>query len=274
MMAINPINPIRPPADSEGGSAKALSVIDGYTKLLIALAAGVVALSAVFLSNFYRGHDVWSMEAAWLFCGVSSLAGILARAAYISQLVAGTLRKRRDMLELLNMLQWITLVAGLGFLGNAVIANLDASPTVLGLSARAPIAAGASNIQLACRTGDTGGCSVQVSVSTVTTPIATGLTAVTEIPSGAAATVPVTLPRALVREVRLHGQATGAVTIEATGRTGSTSTTVLEVDFVKSAPAAHVVKKKHKHKKKHKRAAGTLGGVTGAIGVGATGTSG
>src|ERR1700722_7468560 len=102
-MAINPINPIKPGGgDQPSGPVKALGVIDGYTKLLIALAAGIVRLSAIFLDNFSRGHDIWSVELAWIFCGVSALAGIMARGAYISQLVAGALRPRRDLLELLN----------------------------------------------------------------------------------------------------------------------------------------------------------------------------
>src|SRR5579871_3640682 len=220
-MAINPINPIRPGGGGgggggdpgENGSAKALGVIDGYTKMLIALAAGIVALSAVFLDNFFHGHDVWSIELAWVFCGLSALAGILARAAYISQLLSAAGRKRRDMLELLSMLQWLTLVVGVVFLGSGVIANVDASPSVLGLTTRSAVTAGASNVQLACRTGDSGGCTVQVSVSTLGAPIVTGAVGVREIPSDAAASVHVVLPRALVREVRLHGQATGVVTV-------------------------------------------------------------
>jgi hypothetical protein len=284
-MAVNPINPPgpigpRPPVAGGGGngggdngSAKALSVIDGYTKLLIALATGVVVLSAIFLSNFYRGHDVWSIELAWVFCGVSALAGILARAAYISQLVAAGTRKRRDTLELMNMLQWLTLVVGLVFLGNAVIANLNASPTIIGLTTRAPIAAGASNVQLACRTGDSGGCAVQVTVSTVTGAAASGPTRVAQIPSDATVKLHLVLPRALVRAIRLRGHATGAVAIVANGRIGSTSTTVLDVDFVKAAgTATHPAVKKHKKKKgKHKRRRRRRLGATG--GRGATGAT-
>jgi len=271
-MAINPINPIRPPgSDTErlGGPAKALSVIDGYTKLLIALAAGAVVLSAVFLTNFYRGHDIWSIELAWVFCGVSSLAGILARAAYIGQLVAGAIRRRRDALELLSMLQWITLLVGLVFLGNAVIANVNASPTVLGLSTQATMAAGGSKLQIACRTGDAGGCSILAVVATATAPIATSVPRITEVPSGEAAKVPVALPHALVRAVRLHGRAIGVVTIQATGRTGSSSTTVLDVEFVKQTPAlttpAKKKTKKKAHKRKHKRK--RKRGATGATGA-------
>jgi hypothetical protein len=272
---INPINPIKPPGGGNGdnGSTKALDVIDGYTKLLIALAAGTVALSAVFLSNFYRGHDVWSVELAWVFCGISALAGILARAAYISQLVAAGTRKRRDTLELMNMLQWLTLVAGLVFLGNAVIANLNAAPSVLALTTRAPIVAGVSTIQLSCRTGDTGGCNLQLTASTVTGAAASGPTHLVHIPSDATASLHVVLPRALVRTIRLRGHATGAVTIVASGRVGSSSTTVMDVDFFKAAsPGATThkpVKKKHKHRKRHRQRARRPGtGVTGTTATG------
>ena len=280
-MAINPINPINPrgPAggDGENGSSKALGVIDGYTKILIALATGVVALSAIFLSNFYRGHDVWSIELAWVFCGVSALAGILARAAYISQLVAAGARKRRDTLELMSMLQWLTLVVGLVFLGNAVIANVNASPTVIGLTTQAPIAAGASNVQLACRTGDSGGCALQVTVSTLTGPLAAGPTRVAQIASDATVGLRVVLPRALVRAIRLKGHATGAVTVVASSPVGSTSTTVMDVDFVKAgaAPGTHPLKKNKKKKRKRGKRARLPGvGVTGATAVGpATGVT-
>jgi len=283
-MAVNPINPIKPGGggDPTAGRAKALGVIDDYTKLLIALATAVVVLSAVFLDNFYRGHDVWSVELAWIFCGVSALAGILARGAYVGQLAAGTLRPRRETLELLNMVQWITLVVGVVFLGNAVIANVNAAPTVFGLSTRAPISAGASSIEVACRTGDSSGCSLQVRVSTTGVPIATGATTVAEIPSDTASSVPVALPRAIVRAARASGQAAGVVTISANGRIGSTSTTVLDVTFTKNVahatkPAATVKpgKKNNKKKKKGKKGVKRGRGASGATGtsptVGATG---
>jgi hypothetical protein len=271
-MTVNPINPIKPSGDQNAGRAKALGVIDDYTKLLIALATGVVALSAVFLDNFYRGHDVWSVELAWIFCGVSALAGILARGAYVSQLAAGALRPRRETLELLNMLQWITLVVGVVFLGNAVIANVNAAPTVFGLSAQAPISSGASAVEVACRTGDSGGCSLQVHVSTTGVPITAGATTIVEIPSDTASSVHVALPRSIVLAARATGHASGVVTISASGRIGSTSTTVFDMTFTKNVvrtatkPAATA--KSGKKKKKGKHAVGATGATTA---VGATG---
>jgi hypothetical protein len=229
---------VLPPGDPQSGSAKALSVIDDYTKLLIVLATGVVVLSATFLSNFYRGYDLWSIVLSWVFCGVSVLVGLMARGAYISQLTAGRLRPRRDTLEFLNMVQWISLIVGVGFLGYGVIANVNASPTVFQFATRAPMAAGASNIPLACHTGDGSGCRLQVRVSTLTVPIAYGATSLAEVPSDSATSVHVHLPPALARAVRRHGAATGSVTIAANGRIGSTSTTVLDMTFVRSPSAA------------------------------------
>ena len=107
-------------------------------------------------------------------------------------------------------------------------------------------------------------------MSTLGSPIATGATGVTEIPSDVGATIHVALPRPLIQAVRLHGQATGIVTVIASGASGRLSTTALDVQFVKSTAAAgpHPAKKKKKRKHKHKhrkRRPGT--GASGATGA-------
>ena len=241
-----------PDQETDTGTEKAGRVIDHYTKLLITLATGVVALSATFLSNFYRGHDVGKFTAAWVVLGVSVVAGIFARGAYIAQLAESNVRPRQSLLELFSIVQWTTLVAGVVLLTLAVRANLDAGPTLVPLRARLSVRPGGTALlPLACRTEASTGCTIRtwIVASAEDGLTSEGPRAATEIASDTQAHATIKLPSALLRYVTKHQSARATLGIEATGRNETVARISLPVTFVarhqpKPNPSHHPVRQR------------------------------
>lgn len=220
--------------ESEAPAARAARVIDDYTKLLITLATGVTALSATFLSNLYRGHALNDFAWAWILLGVSVLAGIFARGTYIAQLADNELKPRRSLLEVLSVVQWTTLVAGVVVLTIGVLTNLRAAPRVISLRSHALIEAhDRAMLAVACRTGDSSPCELRVrTLSADNSREPSSPLTIVETPSNTTAHVTITLLPKLVKVARAQGVVRRTVEIVASGSTETSSTMTFRVAFV------------------------------------------
>jgi hypothetical protein len=102
---------------------KALDSFSDYNKLLITIATGTVALSAVFLKDIYKGVALTYLIWSWALLGVSFFLGVVAVGQYINQLAESQIKVRRGLLEVLSLLQFVALMVGLGCFGVFAVQN-------------------------------------------------------------------------------------------------------------------------------------------------------
>lgn len=202
---------------SETDRRSALAAIDDFTKLLITLATGTVALSATFLSQFYRGRDLTLLVLAWLSLGVSILAGSLAHGSRISQLAESRIKPRRSALEGLNLLQWLLLLGGGAAFGVFVISNVTAKPNVELTTDRVAVSAsGHGSLGVFCGTGDGGSCAM-----TLGTAYIVGGRNVDQgeerarVSADADTQIPLILPQPVWRALRSDSRVSARVTLQA-----------------------------------------------------------
>jgi hypothetical protein len=126
-----------PPAPRGGGyntgtdadRRKALDSIYDYTKTVITVATGTVALTATFLGkDLYQGTSLGLIVASWTCLGVSILFGIVGMGTYISQYAESDIRPRRSGAEYASLVQVLGLVAGLVLLGLFALDNARSRP--------------------------------------------------------------------------------------------------------------------------------------------------
>jgi hypothetical protein len=111
---------------------KALEAFAEYNKLLITLATGTVVLSATFLEKFYTGKSLHLLIASWSSLGLSVVLGVITLGESINQLAESRFRIRRGTLEVLSLLQWLSVFAGVGLFAAFVINNVTSSPSTTG----------------------------------------------------------------------------------------------------------------------------------------------
>lgn len=107
----------------------ALDAIVGFMKLEVTLAAGAVVLSATFLDNIFQGYSIWAMIVAWTLFGLSIVFGFFVHGEYITRLINNkTEVKRGERIEVLALLQTITLFAAFAFLATFAVMNVKMIP--------------------------------------------------------------------------------------------------------------------------------------------------
>jgi hypothetical protein len=130
-----------------------------YTRLLTTLATGAVVLSATFLDKFYAGRDVGLLIASWVVLGASVLAGLFAVGEYVNQFAESTLRVRRDTMEVMNLLQFILMVAGVVLFAVFVVLNVRAAPAIEIGRDESGIKSGVAKTAIVCPSDAVNGCS-------------------------------------------------------------------------------------------------------------------
>jgi hypothetical protein len=112
-------------AAAPSGVEKAIDSIYDYTKVLITLATGTIALSATLLTRQTLQYEGW-LELAWIGLGISMLAGLWAMGQYITMYLDGNVVKEK-IPRASNGIQLVALIAGIAFLAAFALQNISLS---------------------------------------------------------------------------------------------------------------------------------------------------
>lgn len=216
---------------SDDDKRAAVSAISDYTKLLITLATGAVALSATFLSQFYRGHWLAGLVWSWSLLGGSIFFGAIAIGAVISQLAESNVKPRRGALEVLNLAQLLLLLVGVGLFAGFAVANATAAPQLsLESTVSSLKSSGNFAVRLFCGTGSGGTCALTVRVDfdleqhhITVAPIHTS------VPADVDANVQLTVPAAVRAAVQAGRTVVADCTVHGTSHFGGPTTIRREV---------------------------------------------
>jgi hypothetical protein len=124
----------------------ALSAIGSMGNVLVTVATASLALSATFLGDLYSGQSRPSLWTGWVLLLVSLLLGLLALGQQINMLAESKLLPRGGSLEVLSLLQLLTVLAGLAFLASFAFDNVTArtperckQPVIISKTAYCPV---------------------------------------------------------------------------------------------------------------------------------------
>ena len=107
---------------------KALDSIYDYTKTLITLATGTIAISATFLGkDFSHGHATRWLIASWITLLASIVVGIVGIGRYTVNTRESEIRPRHSLVETLGLIQVLALLAGLALLVYFATQNIQLS---------------------------------------------------------------------------------------------------------------------------------------------------